>query len=149
MAETVAAARYLRGKIVPLLQAAPVPWMWTPSGGVSTPRFTLGVAPEGMPYPFARIDLLSPGNDTRVINGAHVATNTLWLVKLVMDSSDTTPIEAMSDAMHAALHHTSGAVSGGLVLDCWRERPHIRQEVADGMFYMNLGGEYRVLIQEA
>lgn len=149
MAELVAGARFLRSKIVPLLLAASPPWVWTPPGGVSTPRFTFGVAPEGMPYPFVRIDNLSPGNDTRVLNGDHVATNTLWLVKTVTGGSDTTPIEAMSTAIHTALHHTSGSISGGLVLDCWRERPHIRQEVEDGAFYTNLGGEYRVLIQEA
>lgn len=102
-----------------------------------------------MPYPFVRLDLLSPGNDAYVLNGAHIGTDTLWLIKAVAAGNSTAAIEAVVDAIHAVLHWQSGSVTGGRVIDCRRERPHERKEDDNGTFYINLGGEYRVFIQEA
>lgn len=147
MAETAAARRFLRSKIAPVLTTAG--WTWTPTGGASGPRLSNGPAPAGMPYPLVRLDLLSPGNDQRVINGDHIWTNTLWMIKAVTAGSSTSGIEPVVNSIHAVLHNSGGGVSGGLIIACWRERPHERIEVTDGEFYVNLGGEWRVQVQEA
>lgn len=144
---TAAARRFIMARIANIVTAAG--WTWTPPGGSLGPRLFHGVAPEGVTMPFVVVQLLSAGNDIITNNGNRVWSDPLYLVKVVTTGSSTVAIEPIVNQIDAALHVSRGSISGGVVLDCVRVRPHDQPEVDSGKFYSNLGGEYRLIIQEA
>ena len=145
---TAAARRFLYSLIAPILAAAG--WTWTPPGtSTPKPRLFHGVAPTGAPYPLVVFQMLSPGNDLHTQDGSDIYSTPLYLVKAVAQGSGTDAIEPIVDAIDDAIHNARGGVSGGRVIECWRERQHDLPEVTDGRFYSNLGAEYRLAVQEA
>lgn len=145
---TAAARRFIYSLVGPVLTSAG--WTWTPPGSTNVrPRLAHGVAPEGMPYPLVVFQMLSGGNDQITNNGNRIWSTPTYLVKAVAQGSSTDGIEATVQAIDNALHVSRGRVSGGLVLDCVRVRPHELPELTDGKYYINAGGEYAFRIQEA
>lgn len=145
---TAAARRFLVERLTPIVTAAG--WTWTPVGGSERARLFHGVAPAGTTFPFVVFQMLSPGNDQRTQDGSDIWSDPIYLVKAVTTGTGTDTIETVVDAIDDALHNTRGSVSGGRVMECWRERRHELPELAsDGKQYINAGAEYRLRLQEA
>jgi hypothetical protein len=144
---TAAARRFIHERIAPVVTAAG--WTWTPPGGSSEPRLFDGLAWGGASFPYVVIQILSPGNDLHTQNGNDIWSDPIYLVKAVTEGTDTEDIEPVVDAIDEALHNARGYVTGGRVLECWRERRHELFELNDGRTFTNSGAEYRMKIVRA
>lgn len=109
-------------------------------------RIYSDVAPPNIDYPFIVYYVISP-DDVRGVSSQRIMSSTIYLVKATALSSDYAALQPLVEAIDAALDGQSGAVTGGNVLMCSRQRPHRQAETLDGNTYRHLGGEYLIQVQ--
>jgi len=107
-----------------------------------------GVAPAAAQYPFVVFQMLSGGNDLMTVGTARIWSAPLFIVKAVCKGSSTGPIEPVANRIDQLLHAGSGAVTNGVIVECVRERPFDLPTNENGVAYQQLGGEYRVRVQQ-
>lgn len=107
-----------------------------------------GVAPAQAQYPFVVFQMLSAGNDLMTVGTARIWSAPLFIVKAVCKGSSTRPIEAIVNRIDQLLHAGSGAVTNGVIVECVRERPFDLPTNENGVVFQQLGGEYRVRVQQ-
>lgn len=105
-----------------------------------------GTAPTGTTEPYVVIQVQSPGNDLYVVGAYRLWTDPLFLVKAVAQTESWGTLTATADAIDTALHDQAGAVSGGTIFECVRERAFSMIENGGGVEYRHLGGFYRVRV---
>ena len=110
------------------------------------------VAPPEADYPYVVMTLLN-ANDLEVIGGIRVWADLLWQVEFWSRTNDDGVIAAGAAEIDAALHDTSGSMTGstygsGNVWAVVRERPIVLPpEIEGGVIWRRGGGEYRQLVQ--
>ena len=138
MAATVAVRRWIRGR---LASDATIT-------SVVGNRIFHGVAPTGTPFPFIVYQMISPGSHRYAMNGNHGWSDPQFQVKGVSKDSST-DLETIADQIHTLIHHQSGSAQGGTILRCIRTESIDQPDLIDGVRYFNLGGVYRITVQEA
>lgn len=98
--------------------------------------------------PYVVFGLQSPGNDTLTANAVRLLTNPLYQVKAVGPSSATEAVGLAASEIDDLLKRTAGSVTGGLVSACFREQPLELDELVNGEQFINIGGLYRLQIQQ-
>lgn len=106
-------------------------------------------APSATPYPYVRMDILSPGSDLIVLGGARVWANPLFLVYVATDKQSTGSIEPLVNRIDALLHRASGTVTNGVIWSVIRERAFDMPDASTVPNVSRLGGEYRMLVSQA
>lgn len=106
-------------------------------------------APPGTAYPLVRMEVRSPGEDYLLLGGERAWSEPLILVYVATDKPSTGAIEPLADRIDALLHLASGAVTGGMVWQCVRERPFDLPDSSTNPAGSRLGGEYRFLVSQA
>ena len=106
-------------------------------------------APPGTAPVYVIYGLQSGGNDTLTMNAVRLLTNPLYQVKAVgpAGSSMQSILDAASE-IDNLLKRTSGTVAGGFVGVCYREQPLSVDELVNGEVWSNVGGMYRLQIQQ-
>ena len=147
MSGLAAARRWLYATLGPVVSAAGL--TWRPTTGTTNPRLFHGVAPAGVAYPLVIFQALSPGNDAQTLTGNHIWSDPLYLIRVITEGTRTDTIEPLVDAIAAVLQGASGTVSGGVVVECRREREHDQPlPPVNGQPYTALGAEWRFKVQE-
>jgi hypothetical protein len=138
--ETDIAARYIYSKL-------------TASSAITAivgSRIFEGVAPQGTTAPWIVYSSLAP-TDTYAIGAIRIMTRDQWLVRAVAQTASFGgDIGTLADAIEAALHGTdgtSGAVTGGYTVECYRLMPHRLLQVDNGVQWRYKGGIYRISTQ--
>jgi hypothetical protein len=111
----------------------------------------IGNAPAaaGTQYPYVVLDVLSDGNDLRIVGGIRVWTDPLLLIKAVTKGNNPGQLAPIAKRIDQLLDAQSGTIADGVIVDIYRERGHLRRELTDGVLYLNMGGEYRYRVQQA
>lgn len=111
----------------------------------------LDLAPPGTSYPFVILALQS-GTDVTTANGVRLMSTPLYQVKVVGPASSTDTIAqaaAQADTVLGGLSGTRNVtVTDGYILSCVRESPLQQGELINGIPYVNLGGLYRLHIEQ-
>lgn len=107
-----------------------------------------GVAPAQAQYPFVVFQMLSAGNDLMTVGTARIWSAPLFIVKAVCKGSSTDPVEPVANRIDQLLHAAAGTVTNGVIWECVRERPFDLPTNENGVFYQQLGGEYRFLASQ-
>lgn len=89
------------------------------------------------------------GLDTLTVNAYRVITQPLFQAKAVGPASNTAAIAASAARMDDLIKRASGTVTGGIVLSCFREQLLMVDELVSNAQWTNIGGLYRLLIQQA
>jgi hypothetical protein len=105
-----------------------------------------GLAPPGTATPFVILSLQS-GKDVITANAVRVFDDDTFLVKAVGPASNNAGVLAAASRIDALLGRTSGQVTAGAILACYRETPISIDELVNGELWSNLGGLYRLIIQ--
>lgn len=92
----------------------------------------------------------APGADAYVIGQRRLTTDPLFQVVAVGRVASAESLEDAADRIDALLHEASGAVDGGEVLACTRERPLSLGPIygPGGIATYKLGGLYRLIVRE-
>lgn len=106
-------------------------------------------APPGTTPVYVIFGMQSPGGDTLTMNAVRLLTNPLYQVKAVGPASNMQPILDAASEIDNLLKRTSGTVTGGLVSACYRESPLEVPELVNGETWNNVGGLYRLQIQQS
>ena len=106
-------------------------------------------APAGTPIPYVVLDVLSDGTDLRIVGGIRVWTNPLLLIKAITKGNNPGQLRPIAKRIDQLLDRQSGTITDGVIVEVHRERGHLRRELTDGTLYLNMGGEYRVKVQQA
>lgn len=125
--ETVAAGRYIYGKLSPI-------------SGLS--GVFPGVADRGaqMPYVIYQYFPRPGGGDTEALGGTRVLARLRYLIKVIADT--LAEAEPYVKAVDAALNATTGQVSGYTILNVQRTEPFELPTVEGDETYWQTGGYY-------
>lgn len=104
--------------------------------------------PETMP-PFVIMNYQS-GSDVITMNAFRTMVSALFQIKCVGPASMITALTNGASRIDALLGSppTSGTVTGGLVAASYRESPLMIDEITNGEVWTNVGGLYRLLIEQ-
>jgi hypothetical protein len=105
------------------------------------------LAPDGTPTPFVIIAYQS-GQDVLSMNVVRLMTDLLFQIKVVGPVSNISQVYSAVDEIDSLLKRTSGSVSNGLVLACYRESPLELDELVNEQIWCNIGGLYRAVVQQ-
>lgn len=128
-------------------------WLYTTlSNDAALPAYAPGgvwrsLAPDGTPTPFVIIAYQS-GQDVLSMNVVRLMTDLLFQIKVVGPVSSISQVYSAVDEIDALLKRTSGSVSNGLVLACYRESPLELDELVNEQIWCNIGGLYRAVVQQ-
>lgn len=112
------------------------------TGGVHRAMASPGTVPPYVIVAFqAGVDVLSA-------NAFRLMDNLLYQVKVVGPASMTATLLSAAAEIDALLKLASGTATGGLILSCYRESPLQLDELVNGELWSNVGGLYRLLIQQ-
>lgn len=106
-------------------------------------------APPGTLPPYVIFGQQSGGNDTLTMNAVRLLTNPLYQVKCVGPASNMQPILDAASEIDNLLKRTAGSATGGIVSVCYRESPLETDEIVDGELWSNVGGLYRLQLQQS
>jgi hypothetical protein len=106
-----------------------------------------GYAPSGTITPFLVVAYQS-GHDKLTMNGIRVLSHLLFQCRVSGPAIITTAIENASNRLDDLLKRTSGTTSGGIIDACYREETLYYNEVVVGEKWSNIGGLYRLIIEQ-
>ncbi|SRR6266702_2131367 len=104
-------------------------------------------APPSTLAPYIIIALQS-GTDIITMNAFRLFSNALYQVKVIGPSSETDTLVQAASEIDSLLGLTSGTVTNGHILYCYRESPLQVDELVNGVQWSNIGGTYRLAIQQ-
>lgn len=111
------------------------------------------MADPGTPAPYWIIALQSPGADSITMNGVRLLANPLFQAKVVGPVSMMQQIVDAAERIDALLGGKEGlrnqVVTGGFIGSCYRESPLQNDETQVGELWTNIGGLYRLSIQQS
>ena len=110
--------------------------------------FWRSYAPPSTSPVYVIFGLQSGGNDTLTMNAVRLLTNPLYQIKACGPASNMQAILDAASELDNLLKRTSGTVSGGYVGVCYREQPLSVDELVNGEVFSNIGGLYRLMIQQ-
>lgn len=105
------------------------------------------MAPPSTQPPYI-ILVLQSGMDTLTAQVVRLLSEIVYQVRVVGPVSMTSSLFSIASEIDALLGRTSGTAPGGLVLSCWRESPLQLDELVNGELWTNIGGLYRLQIQQ-
>jgi hypothetical protein len=105
------------------------------------------MASPGTPTPFV-IVANQDGNDVLTMNAVRVMSDLLFQVKAAGPASNTGGIVAAASRIDELLKRTSGTVTNGIILSCYRDSPLEYDEPISGVQWSHFGGLYRLEIQQ-
>lgn len=116
----------------------------TLSGSVSGAY--LDLIPEGVSLPAIRYNM-QVATDTMPIDGTRVLVQIDWLVVVVREGLEVSPLVPIANALDGVLHGATGT-SDNLRIDCTRRQPFgmIEPDDKTGTHYRHVGGIYRTLV---
>lgn len=88
------------------------------------------------------------GLDVLTANAVRLMNNSLYQIKVVGPADDTPTLMSIAAEIDALFKRASGSATGGLILTCYRESPLQVDEIVSGEQWTNIGGLYRMLIQQ-
>lgn len=86
-------------------------------------------------------------SDVQGVGPHRIMVSALYTVRAVAVATSFASLEAIANRIDGVLQAASGAVVGGIVLACVRERPFVLVEPSQGVQYRQLGGIYRIWAQ--
>lgn len=107
----------------------------------------LELIPRDVSLPAVRLTV----RDRRDIRGVgdqreRLLTQIDWLVTVVREGLQVTPLVTLADQLDVSLHNQFGSVDGMEVMSCLRLEPFTMLEPEDsGVYYRHAGGLYRTL----
>lgn len=104
-----------------------------------------GLAPPSTNPPYVIVSLQS-SQDTLNMNAYRIMTSSLYQVKVVAPASMMANLIQVASEIDQQLRLTSGSVSNGYILSCYRESPLQIDELVNGELWTNVGGLYRLEI---
>lgn len=108
-----------------------------------------GMAKTGTSTPFV-IVAYQAGSDNTTMNAVRVMDNLLFQVRASGPASSTTAIVNAASRIDALIDgQRNQAITGGVVLCCYRDSPLQYDELVSGELWSNFGGLYRIEIQQA
>lgn len=105
------------------------------------------MAPPGTATPFV-VFAMQSGTDVLTMNAARLMTDNLFQVKAVGPAKSMQAVADAAARVDDLLKRTDGTVAGGAVLACYRESSLQLDELVTGELWTNLGGMYRLQIQQ-
>lgn len=127
-------------------------------GTLSPDSLLTGYAPGGVHRSLAPPETQPPfiimnyqsGQDSITMNAFRMLASALFQIKCVGPASMTTEIANGAARIDALLGNppTSGTVTGGYVAASYRESPIAIDEIVAGEVWSNIGGLYRLLIEQ-
>lgn len=105
------------------------------------------MAPPSTTPPYVIISLQS-GADTLTAQVVRLMSQILYQVRVVGPVGMTATLFSAAQEIDNLLARTSGTATGGQVLACWRESPLQLDELVNGELWTNIGGLYRLQIQQ-
>jgi len=110
--------------------------------------FWRAYAPPSTSPVYVIFGLQSGGNDTLTMNAVRLLANPLYQIKAVGPASNMQAILDAASELDNLLKRTSGTIVGGYVGACYREQPLSVDELVNGEVWSNVGGMYRLQIQQ-
>lgn len=117
-----------------------------------------GYAPGGIWRAMAKPETVPPfvvvtyqaGTDVTTMNAFRLFVDVLFQVRVVAPASNTDAIISCASRMDDLLGTPpqSGATAGGNISSCYRQSPLEYDELVSGELWTNVGGVYRLLIQQ-
>lgn len=107
----------------------------------------LELIPREVDLPAVRLTVRDRG-DVRGVGDQRerILTRIDWLVTVINEGLQVTPLVALADALDTAIHSKTGTVDGMEVMSCLRLEPFTMLEPEDsGVYYRHAGGLYRTL----
>lgn len=129
-------------------------WLVSTLGGDST---LAGYAPGGVKRSMAPVGTATPfvivgyqaGTDVTTMNAVRIMDNLLFQVRASGPASVTASIVNAAARIDALIDgQRSQAITGGIVLCCYRDSPLQYDELVGGEQWSNFGGLYRIEIQQ-
>lgn len=118
----------------------------TPGGGYRA------MAPPNAVTPFWIMSLQSPGADSLTMNAVRILSNPLFQIKAVGPASLTQQIANAAERIDELLGGNQGlrnqTIMGGFIGACYRESVLQLDELVAGELYTNIGGVWRLQIQQ-
>ena len=125
----------------------------TPLQGLAPGGVWRALVPLGTATPYVVMQLQSGGTDVTTVNGVRLMSAPLYQIKAVGPVSITDAIASAAAAIDDALGGKQGirnvSVINGLILSCIRESPLENDELNNGEQWTNIGGLYRLQLQQA
>lgn len=107
---------------------------------------------DPLPTPFVIMSLQSPGVDSLTMNAVRLLANPLFQIKAVGPTSKTQQIANAAERIDVLLGGGQGlrnqTIAGGFIGDCHRESVMQLDELVAGELFTNIGGLYRLSIQQ-
>lgn len=118
-------------------------------GGTASPRiYERGQVPQAAAFPYVVFEAVTAGSNGATINGTRTLQQWVFQVTAHNNSANLAALETIGNRIHAALHKTSGTVTGGTILYAVEEAEIVPPPLIDsGITYRQVGGEYRLYTQ--
>lgn len=111
------------------------------------------MADPGTPTPYIIVGNQSPGIDTRTVNEVRLLSQPLYQIKAVGPVANMEAVVNASNRLDTALGGIEGLrhiqIDGGYIHACYRENPLQNDELVNGKKWTNIGGLYRIQVQQA
>lgn len=125
-------------------------WMVSALEDAGAPAYNATVPPEA---PDPRIVFSQQGGrDLPVMGSGPRVVRFTYLVRAISATESATALEALADAIDAALEKASGSATTPepslTIISVLREQPFDMVEIVDGVVYRHLGGIYAIHAQE-
>ncbi len=119
--------------------------------GLVTGGIWRGSAPVEAVPPYVVMNLQA-GSDVLTLNGVRIYDSLLFQIKTIGPAVQTTTLLSAANEIDSLLKRTSGVpltTDGlGAILACFRESPMQLDELVNGELWTQLGGMYRIQIQQ-
>jgi hypothetical protein len=106
------------------------------------------LAPTGTLFPFVSYNFQG-GADVMAVGAIRVMNAGMYQIKAITEASGMATAEPIANRIDALFHHTTGTVTGGIILACHREQPIAYVENTNGLRRNHVGGLYRIYIQSS
>jgi hypothetical protein len=111
-------------------------------------RIYADIAPTDAKYPLVVYQMLGDAHDIQVHNNIRIMCEAPYMVKVIDEGMSYAQAQLIADRVDFLLTRASGAVAGGRIEYCVRERPiRYPEQSDDGREYRHLGGEYTIRAQ--
>lgn len=129
----------------------------TGAGGLFDPARTFAlsgafyeVIPDGNPLPAVRFHTQTNSDVRGATNAsARIMVNIDWVISIIHEGYALAKLVPLVKALDNRLHNSNGETAQIDVMQCIRLEPFSLPELADsGVFYRQIGGVYRTVVQK-
>jgi len=110
------------------------------------------LAPDGTATPFWIVGVQSPGQDSLTQQAVRLIANPLYLIKVSGPASEMQAIVNAASQIDVLLGGKQGlrnqSIANGFIAACWRESPHLVDELVNGVVWSQVGGLWRMQIEQ-